>query len=204
MHQHQPSSISRREAIRRATVIAGGVALVGSGALVACTSEKREPARGDTARASALDADDRALAEAVADTILPDTAASPGARAAGAGAAMNLLLTDCYDDEAQQRVRDGLAELRSRCRTQCGAGFASLAQPERERILREFDARAKAEAKSEAKPAGGKHWFDLVHELSTRAYFSSEVGTTKALRWMLVPGRWEGCVPLQPGQRAWA
>jgi hypothetical protein len=188
--------ISRREAIRRATVIAGGVALVGSGALVACTSEKREPARGDSARSSALDGDDRALAESIADTILPDTAASPGARAAGAGAAMNLLLTDCYDEDAQRRVRDGLAELRARCRAQCGAGFATLAQPERERILREIDA--------ESRKAGGKHWFDLVHELSTRAYFSSEVGTTRALRWMLVPGRWEGCVPLEPGQPAWA
>ena len=190
------SIISRREAIRRATVIAGGVALVGTGALVACTSEKREPARGDSARAAALDPDDQALAEAVADTILPDTAASPGARAAGAGAAINLLLTDCYDEDAQKELRDGLAELRSRCRARCGAGFASLARPERERFLREVDA--------EAKKAGGKHWFDLVHELSTRAYFSSEVGVTKALRWTLVPGKWEGCVPLQPGQPAWA
>lgn len=190
-HDHR-SIISRREAIRRATVIAGGVALVGSGALVACTSERREPTR----RVSALDPDDRALAEAVADTILPDTAASPGARAAGAGAAMDLLLTDCYDEDAQRRVQRGLDELRSRCRSQCGAGFASLAQPERERLLREIDA--------EAQRAGPTHWFHLVHELSTRAYFTSEVGVTKALRWTLVPGRWEGCVPLRPGQPAWA
>ena len=190
-HDHR-SIISRREAIRRATVIAGGVALVGSGALVACTSERREPTR----RVSALDPDDRALAEAVADTILPDTAASPGARAAGAGAAMDLLLTDCYDEGAQRRVQRGLDELRSRCRSQCGAGFASLAQPERERLLREIDA--------EAQRAGPTHWFHLVHELSMRAYFTSEVGVTKALRWTLVPGRWEGCVPLRPGQPAWA
>lgn len=190
-HDHR-SIISRREAIRRATVIAGGVALVGSGALVACTSERREPTR----RVSALDPDDRALAEAVADTILPDTAASPGARAAGAGAAMDLLLTDCYDEDAQRRVQRGLDELRSRCRSQCGAGFASLAQPERERLLREIDA--------EAQRAGPTHWFHLVHELSMRAYFTSEVGVTKALRWTLVPGRWEGCVPLRPGQPAWA
>lgn len=190
-HDHR-SIISRREAIRRATVIAGGVALVGSGALVACTSERREPTR----RVSALDPDDRALAEAVADTILPDTAASPSARAAGAGPAMDLLLTDCYDEDAQRRVQRGLDELRSRCRSQCGAGFASLAQPERERLLREIDA--------EAQRAGPTHWFHLVHELSMRAYFTSEVGVTKALRWTLVPGRWEGCVPLRPGQPAWA
>lgn len=196
MEHDRRSIISRREAIRRATVIAGGVALVGSGALVACTSEKREPARGDAVRTAALAPDDQALAEAVADTILPDTAASPGARAASAGAAMNLLLTDCYDEAAQKRARDGLAELRSRCRARCGAGFASLARPERERLLREIDA--------EAQRAGPSHWFHLVHELSTRAYFTSEVGMTKALRWTLVPGKWEGCVALEAGQPAWA
>jgi hypothetical protein len=184
--------LSRREAIRRATVIAGGVALVGSGALVACTVEERKPER----RTSALDDDDRALAEAIADTLLPDTPASPGARAAGAGAAIDLLVTDCYDDDAQKKLVRGLGEFRSFCRTRCGSGFAALPQPDRERLLREVDA--------EAEKAGKEHWFHLVRELSQRAYFSSEVGMTKALRWVMVPGRWEGCVPLAPGQPAWA
>ena len=26
---------------------------------------------------------------------------------------------------------------------------------------------------------------------------------TKARRWVLVPGKWVGCVPLAPGQPAW-
>ena len=185
--------VSRREAIRRATVIAGGVALVGTGALQACTAEKPKPAASSP---SALDADDRQLVEAVADTLLPDTAASPGARAAGAGATVDLLLTDCYDADAQRKVVRGLDELRARCRARCGAGFATLAQPERERVLRDLDA--------EAVKAGEGHWFHLVRELSQRAYFSSEIGMTRALRWQLVPGRWDGCVPLEPGQRAWA
>ena len=51
--------------------------------------------------------------------------------------------------------------------------------------------------------AGSAHWFGLVRELAERAYFSSEIGMTKARRWVLVPGRWIGCVPLAPGQPAW-
>jgi hypothetical protein len=43
-----------------------------------------------------------------------------------------------------------------------------------------------------------------VRELALRAYFSSEVGMTQALRYVQTPGRWEGCVPLEPGQPAWA
>jgi len=42
-----------------------------------------------------------------------------------------------------------------------------------------------------------------IRELALRAYFSSEIGMTKALRYVMVPGRWVGCVPLAPGQPAW-
>ena len=34
--------------------------------------------------------------------------------------------------------------------------------------------------------------------------YTQLIGMTEALRWLPVPGRWEGCVPLQPGQPAWA
>ena len=81
-------------------------------------------------------------------------------------------------------------------RERCGRGFASLSPSERERMLRELDA--------EARKVGDTHWFALVRQLSSQAYFSSEIGMTKALRWIQTPGRWEGCTPLHPGQPAWA
>jgi hypothetical protein len=189
MSGHSSSSMNRREAIQRTLAAAAGVAFVASGGVVACTGERRPVST------TALGADDRALMAEVADTLLPTTAAAPGAKAAGAGEAIDLLLTDCYDAEAQRKLVRGLGELRSRCRTECAAGFASLPQAERERLLRAVDA--------EAKQAGDAHWFHLARELSLRAYFSSEVGLTKALRWVPVPGRWQGCVPLAPGQPAW-
>ena len=37
--------------------------------------------------------------------------------------------------------------------------------------------------------AGDAHYFGLVRELAERAYFSSEIGMTKARRWVLVPGQ---------------
>ncbi|CAA9339070.1 MAG: hypothetical protein AVDCRST_MAG40-2312 [uncultured Gemmatimonadaceae bacterium] len=126
---------------------------------------------------------------------MPTTAASPGARAAGAGAAINLLLTDCYDAPAQQRVVRGLRDFRATCRAACGAAFAALPAAERERVLRLVDA--------EAQRTGDAHYFALVRELALRAYFSSEIGMTQALRYVRVPGRWVGCVPRTPGQPAW-
>jgi hypothetical protein len=95
------------------------------------------------------------------------------------------------------RVVNGLKELRRTCDARCGGGaFATLPATEREALLREIDA--------ESQRAGASQWFGLVRELAVRTYFSSEVGMTKARRWMMVPGRWVGCVPLAPGQPAWA
>ncbi|HAK76772.1 MAG TPA: twin-arginine translocation pathway signal, partial [Runella sp.] len=43
-----------------------------------------------------------------------------------------------------------------------------------------------------------------MKELTVTGYFTSEIGATKALEYLPIPGRFEGCVPLKPGQKAWA
>jgi hypothetical protein len=179
----------RRDALKTTTALLGGVLVSGTGVLAACRSDRRE------ATAGVLTRDDQDLMEEIADTLLPTTAASPGAKAAGAGPAINLLLTDCYEADAQRRVVQGLQDFRAACGRRCGDGFAALPRPERERLLREIDA--------EAKRVGEAHYFGLVRELATNAYFSSEVGMTQALRYVRVPGHWTGCMPLKPGQPAW-
>ena len=190
--------MNRREALKTTSTLLGGVAAATTGVLAACdrpASREKSAADSGAATARVLGAEDQALVEEVADTLLPTTAASPGARAAGAGAAINLLVSDCYDEPAQQKLVKGLEDLRSRCRDRCPRGFAAMAPSEREKLLGELDAEAQKDP---------EHWFHLARELSERAFFSSEVGLTKALRWLPVPGRWEGCVPLRPGQPAWA
>lgn len=184
--------INRRDAVKAASLLVGGAMVMSTGLLAGCGRDRATPAGASTL---VLGESDQRLIDAIADTILPTTAASPGAKAAGAGAAINLLLSDCYDADAQQRVLAGLAALRERCARSCKAAFADMPQAPRETLLREIDA--------DAVKAGDSHWFHLVRELSLRAYFSSEVGMTQALRYVMVPGRWTGCVPLTPGQPAW-
>jgi hypothetical protein len=177
-------AMTRREAMKALTVLVGG-ALIAPGVLAGGGRGGREPEdeRGD-----------QALLEDIADSLLPTTAASPGAKAAGVGATMALLLADCMATDVQQRVSDGLRAFRAICRERGGA-FASLPRPERERLLREVDAAARQ--------AGDSHWFVVVRELALRTYFTSEIGMTRAMRYVAIPGRWEGCLPLAPGQPAW-
>jgi hypothetical protein len=130
-----------------------------------------------------LSDEDQALAEEIADTLLPTTAGggSPGAKAAGTGAAMNLILTDCYKAEDQRAFREGLERFRA-------ANFLELSRVDREAFVRSV---------------GKQAWFEPVRDLALGAYFSSDIGMTKALRYVRIPGRYVGCMPLEPGQPAW-
>lgn len=177
--------MNRREAVKTTAVLLTGVLITSTG-LTACKGDSRKIGAG------VLNAEDQALVEEIADTLLPSTPSSPGAKAAGVGPVINLLVTDCREPDDQKRVVDGLKEFRSTV----GDHFASMSQVNRENWLRRID--------GEAKAAGDKHYFHLVRELSLQAYFSSEVGMTKALRYIMTPGKWVGCVPLAAGQPAWA
>jgi hypothetical protein len=181
-----PIGVTRREALKASTVVLGSALLV-PGLLAGCAPKSRDSAAESAA------SPDQALLEDIADTLLPTTAASPGAKAAGVGATMVLLLNDCMEADVKQRVAKGLQAFRATCRD-AGGDFASLQQPERERLLRALDVAAQADK---------EHWFAAVRELALWVYFSSEVGLTQAMRYELTPGRWDPCLPLKPGQPAW-
>jgi hypothetical protein len=44
----------------------------------------------------------------------------------------------------------------------------------------------------------------MMKELALLGYFTSEIGYTQAMRYVEAPGRFDPCVPLAPGDKAWA
>lgn len=183
--------MNRRAAIAASGAVAASTYLATGLLLAACSREAKDAA----AETEALTADDVELMVQLADTLLPTTPSSPGAAAAGAGPVMSLLLTDCYPRGDVSRMREGLAAVRTRCESTCGGPFVKLSPSEREKLVKEIDAEAVA--------AGDAHWFHLMRQVALQAYFSTETGMTKALRYIRVPGHWTGCMPLEPGQPAW-
>ena len=138
--------MNRREAVKTTGVLLSGVLITSTG-LTACKGERRNIGSG------VLSAEDQALVEEIADTLLPTTPDSPGAKAARVGPVINLLLTDCREPAEQRRVVDGLKQFRSTV----GDHFASMSQTNREDWLRRIDADAKA--------AKGEHYFTTLREL---------------------------------------
>lgn len=62
----------------------------------------------------------------------------------------------------------------------------------------------RAEVDHEGDVTGDPSFFHMLKELTLVGYYTSEVGATEELRFVQVPGRWEGCVPFEEVGRTWA
>lgn len=206
---NKTTGLDRREAIRRVSLLLGGVAFVGgTGLLEACAKERS--AASDTVAANAgpqpigsFSVADQAFLDEVADTILPTTAASPGAKAAKTGPFMALMVTDCYEPKDQQIFREGMRRLDAACEKMHGMAFMRASTAQRTAVLTALDKEAIDFMKAR-KPEEPTHYFRMMKELALLGFFTSEIGATQALRYKESPGPYEGCVPYKKGEKAWA
>jgi hypothetical protein len=222
--------IGRREAILRVTAILGGIALIGGDALL-------RPRRLHAATHAATDftAYEIAYLDEIADTILPTTPSSPGAKAAKTGALMALIVTDSYEERDQKIFRAGMKAIDDASMRAHGKVFMDLTPEQRLAVLTPIDQEAKVysdalgefhrneslkwlndqrqEATPEAPAANPApaitgdsppHYFRMMKELALLGFFTSEIGMTKAQRYIESPGRWDPCLPYKPGEKSWA
>lgn len=197
-----PELITRREAILRVSTMLGGVALVGQGAmLAACDAPEAERDEAQTGE-DLFTKDEITLLDEIAETILPETD-TPGARAAGVGPFMALMVTDAYYPGDQQIFMEGLETIDRLSRDSYGADFISVTPAQRLKLLEELDAEQMAHMRSQPKDAPA-HYFRMMKELALLGYFTSEIGYNQAMRYAETPGRFDPCAPYEAGEKAWA
>ena len=187
--------IGRREALRRAAMLLGGVlsAPAIAGVLAGCDS------RGADGTWRALTSDQAELVATIAEHIIPETD-TPGARAAGVHVFIDRMLAGHYGDEDRKRVLDGLEGFDESARRECGRSFIRCSAEEQRALLTRVDAEAFAEPTARREVT----WFRTIKELTVLGYYTSEVGATQELRHVAVPERFDGCVPLTEIGRTWA
>jgi len=189
--------MDRRELLKM-ILAATGAAMVGLPAL----AQGQAPAAGAKMRFS--DADVGTLDE-IADTILPRTATA-GAKDAGAGLFMARFVTDCYTPRQQATFRAGLADIDKRA----GGSFVALAPEARSTLLRTLDAEARKRAVEVSETGTGEtakampHPFTMIKQLAIFGFFTSKQGATEVLKYVAVPGRYDGDMAYVPGTPAWA
>jgi gluconate 2-dehydrogenase gamma chain len=184
--QPAASGISRREAIRRAALLAG-VALSPEWLAVV---DRARPA----AQAKYLTPAQAAIAGAIAERILPRTD-TPGAIDVGVPAFIDLLYGEFMSPAEREMLTDGLNRVDAAGKTAHGAAFAALAPDRQDAVLREI---ARAEEGSQ------QGFFRLIRSATVLGYFTSEQVGRNVLHYDPVPGRYEGCVPIgDVGRRNW-
>ncbi|HVS92890.1 MAG TPA: gluconate 2-dehydrogenase subunit 3 family protein [Mucilaginibacter sp.] len=190
--------MNRREAIGRVALIMGGTLIGAEYLLSGC-----KPHASANSVSELFDQDHEAFLNEVADTILPDTPSSPGAKAAGVGPFMAVMVRDCYETPDQDVFLKGIGKIDEAAQKKFSKGFMDLDATQKTALLTDLDKEAKDYAKTQ-KPKQPNHYFRMMKELTLLGYFTSEVGCTKALRYVPVPGRYDGCIPYKKGDKAWA
>jgi hypothetical protein len=179
-------AMNRREAIILLAAGLGGT-IFGARRLLAGA-----PTPGTSA--SPLSAADLILLNEVAETILPATPKSEGAKAANVAAFMDDMVRTFYEDDERAAFLAGLGELQAASRDRFGGRmFLDLAPDERLTLLLGLEA-SKPQPRSYA----------MIKQMTIFGYFTSEIGATQAMAHVAVPGRFDGIVKIPPGTRAWS
>ena len=186
--------MNRREAVQYISLLLGGTIAGSSYFLAGCKS--------NTGVSMVFTPDDISYLDEIADTILPTTS-TPGAKAAKVGQFMTVMVNDCYDENDQKIFHEGMNKLDDFSKKTYDDSFMKINAQQRHDLLVKLDQEQKEYMKNK-KPEDPSHYFRMMKELTLLGYFTSEIGATQALRYVAVPGRYEGCVPYKKGDRAWA
>ena len=189
--------MNRRDALSRVALILGGTVVGANVFLEGC-----KPADKKATSATEFTPDDVAYLDEIAETIIPATD-TPGAKAAKVGAFMTVMVKDCYEEKQQKTFREGMDKINDASEKKYDKAFMAITPQQRHELLVAIDNEQKDYGKKKKKD-DPEHYYAMVKQLTLLGYFSSEIGATKALNHVAVPGHYEPCVPLKPGQKAWA
>ena len=182
--------MNRREALT-ATAALMGSAIIGSQVFLSGCSRSEPAVEG-------FNDELLALLDEIGETILPATASSPGAKASKIGEFMKIIVTDCYSPAEQKIFFEGISTIQQAVKKKYDMPFIKLADDQKFDAILFFDQEAKKVSNEKE-----VHFFTMLNQLTVWGFFSSEPGATQALRYIPIPGRYDGCVPYKEGDGAW-
>jgi len=147
--------------------------------------------------------DEKIFAE-FANIIVPTTKSSPGAKAAGLGKFIPMMMKDCYPAQMQTSFAKGFRALQDKSMKDFSKNYMSLTVAERSKLM--VDLRLMSIAQKETKAPENEdlvYFFITARDLTLLGYYSSEIGCTQAREYIAIPGKFDGGTTLKPGQKSW-
>lgn len=149
----------------------------------------------------------RATLAALVQTIIPPGPDIPGAADAAVHDFIIRLVTDCVPIHDANTFIDGLKDLAGYARSNYKKEYEACSATEQTAILNHFQEKGRPLDSVLGKAQNkymGKAFFFLLQDYTARGYCTSELGASKGLAYVAVPGSYHGCIPKAQGQRAWA
>jgi Gluconate 2-dehydrogenase subunit 3 len=202
--------MERRELLRMIALATGAVMVGGEVFLSGCKNKTNETISFSKKTIALLDE--------IGETILPRTK-TPGAKDAAIGKFIQAIVTDCYFPADQKIFMKGLDELQQQSKQRFSKNFMDCTAEQKMELIKKYDSVAKEynnekfayDAERNNKTKGTlqykkdempNHWFTMVKQLTLLGFFTSKQGASEALRYIAVPGKYEGDVPYVKGDRA--
>ena len=187
------NKIDRKEAIKRAGLLLGGIVFAPNilGVLNGCSATP-----GDWTPRLFSDKQAR-LVTALSDVILPADD-SPAASELGVPEFIETMVYEVYNEEQRQEFMDGLDRFAGDYTASLDADFFNGNDTEKYDFTY-YQNRLAIEEDPESNP-----FILTFKELTLLGYFTSEVGASEVLRYSPVPGRFDGCIPFEEVGTTWA
>lgn len=191
--------MDRRKAVQAITLLMGGTLSTSTLSILleGCNQELK------SGNGTTFTGDEHSMISRMADIIIPRTD-TPGALDAGVPAFIVLMMQQCYPPKDQQAFHTGLAAFDHQCKEKYGASFLNLSTERQGQAVKYLDGELLGQ-NSEARH--GKEKLNFYHHmkaLTLLGFFTSEPGATQTLRYIQIPGRYDGCIPYHKGDKAWA
>ena len=186
--------MKRREVLTSLSAIGGGVMILPQVLLSGCHQAPYSYALFDWG--------DNEILNEMADMIIPDTPGVPGAKAANVGDFIQLYISDCFAPENQTHFLSGYNQFKLDVREAHGEPFDALAAGGKQTVIAGLEDEAKS---FDAGLVSGQlpHFYSSLKRLVMFGYSTSEIGATKALNYVPIPGKQIGIMPYN-GEKAYA
>ena len=146
------------------------------------------------------------LVETLTDIIIPKTD-SPSASESHVHEFVIKMIMECSDSKTQNNFLNGLTNVEKQSQSMFNKSLVNCSMEEKHELMQRLsdsDKHSSVLIGKINKRIFGKSFFMSLKEYTVIGYFTSEQGATQALRYSLVPSKYEGCKPYQPNEKAWA
>lgn len=201
--------MERRDAVKYISVLLGAAMVGGDAFLLGCKS--------NSGKTDWLSPESVAYLDEIGETILPRTQ-TPGAKDAQVGKFMQVMVNDCYEEGDQKAFKEGMDKLNDASKKKFDKTFMEATPEQRKELLIQIDKEAKDYQKSISeynkkedekynkdlsykRQKKSPHYFTMMKQLTLLGYFTSKPALTQAVRYVAVPGKFEGCVPYKKGDK---